>query len=82
MDTGFFHADPHPGNMLRTPDGRLVIIDFGLMTKITDDQKYGMIDAISHLIHRDYSEIGNDFVKLDFIPKDVDTSPIVPALSR
>ena len=31
--SGFFHADPHPGNMLRTPDGRLVILDFGLMTK-------------------------------------------------
>lgn len=39
LDTGFFHADPHPGNMLRTPQGQLVILDFGLMTKITDDQK-------------------------------------------
>ena len=39
LDTGFFHADPHPGNMLRAPDGRLVILDFGLMTRITDDQK-------------------------------------------
>ena len=82
LETGFFHADPHPGNMLRTPDGKLVILDFGLMTKITDDQKYGMIEAIAHLIHRDYSEIGNDFVNLDFIPRGVDTSPIVPALAR
>lgn len=41
-----------------------------------------MIDAIAHLIHRDYQEIGDDFVKLDFIPKGVDTAPIVPALSR
>ena len=68
--------------MLRTPDGKLVILDFGLMTKITDDQKYGMIEAIGHLIHRDYSEIGNDFVNLDFIPKNVDTTPIIPALAR
>lgn len=82
LDTGFFHADPHPGNMLRTPEGKLVILDFGLMTQITDDQKYGMIEAIAHLIHRDYSEIGNDFVNLDFIPKGVDTAPIVPALAR
>ena len=82
LETGFFHADPHPGNMLRTPDGKLVILDFGLMTKITEDQKYGMIEAIAHLIHRDYSEIGNDFVNLDFIPRGVDTSPIVPALAR
>jgi aarF domain-containing kinase len=66
-----------PGNMLRTEDGRLVILDFGLMTKITDDQKYGMIEAIAHLIHRDYSEIGNDFVNLDFIPRGVDTGLVV-----
>ena len=36
LDTGFFHADPHPGNMLRTPEGQLVILDFGLMTEVTE----------------------------------------------
>eukprot|EP01036_Dinobryon_divergens_P038678 gene38678-50808_t len=68
--------------MLRTPDGKLVILDFGLMTQITDNQKYGMIEAIAHLIHRDYDQIGNDFVKLDFIPEGVDVAPIIPALAR
>lgn len=82
LETGFFHADPHPGNMMRTPEGQLVILDFGLMTRITDDQKFGMIEAIAHLIHRDYEKIGEDFVNLDFIPKDVDTRPIIPALAR
>lgn len=82
LDKGLFHADPHPGNMLRTPDGRLAILDFGLMTSITDDQRYGMVEAISHLVHRDYAEIGGDFQKLDFIPEGVDVKPIVPALSR
>jgi len=82
LDKGLFHADPHPGNMLRTPDGRLAILDFGLMTRITDDQRYGMVEAIAHLVHRDYAEIGADFRNLDFIPKDVDVQPVVPALSR
>ena len=68
--------------MLRSPDGKLVILDFGLMTKITDNQKYGMIEAIAHLIHRDYARIGDDFVNLDFIPEGTDTAPIVPALAR
>ena len=82
LDGGFFHADPHPGNMMRTTDGKLAILDFGLMTEITEDQKYGIIEAIAHLINRDYTEIGQDFVNLDFIPKGTDTRPIVPALTK
>lgn len=82
LDTGFFHADPHPGNLIRTPDGRLAILDFGLMTQIDDNIKYGMIEAISHLIHRDYEAIVKDFVTLDFIPEDTDLKPILPVLGR
>lgn len=44
--------------------------------------RYGMMEAIAHLIHRDYDQIGNDFVNLDFIPRGTDTTPIVPALTR
>ena len=82
LDTGFFHADPHPGNMIRTPDGRLAILDFGLMTEIDDNIKYGMIEAISHLVHRDYESIVADFVTLDFIPPNTDLSPILPVLAK
>lgn len=82
LDTGFFHADPHPGNLIRTPDGKLAILDFGLVTKLTDDQKYGMIEAIAHLIHRDYEAIVKDFVKLDFIPEGVNLDPILPVLAK
>ncbi|XWS35106.1 hypothetical protein CRYUN_Cryun21dG0097800 [Craigia yunnanensis] len=82
LDTGFFHADPHPGNLIRTPDGKLAILDFGLVTKLTDDQKYGMIEAIAHLIHSDYAQIVKDFVKLDFIPEGVNLEPILPVLAK
>lgn len=64
-------SDPHPGNLIRTPEGKLAILDFGLMTQITDNQKFGMIEAISHLVHRDYEGIGDDFKRLDFIPEEV-----------
>jgi len=81
LECGFFHADPHPGNMMRTNDGKLAILDFGLMTEVTENQRYGMIEAIAHLLNRDYSEIGQDFINLDFIPEGTDTKPIVPALT-
>ncbi|KAM3356887.1 hypothetical protein P3S68_023601 [Capsicum galapagoense] len=82
LDTGFFHADPHPGNLIRTPEGKLAVLDFGLVTKLTDDQKYGMIEAIAHLIHRDYGAIVKDFVKLGFIPDGVNLQPILPVLAK
>ena len=34
LDVGFFHGDPHPGNLLVDRDGRLVLIDFGLCAEI------------------------------------------------
>ncbi|KAL6582025.1 hypothetical protein OROMI_006039 [Orobanche minor] len=82
LDTGFFHADPHPGNLIRTSDGKLAIVDFGLVTKLTNDQKYGMIEAIAHLIHRDYGAIVKDFVKLGFIPEGANLEPILPVLAK
>jgi aarF domain-containing kinase len=82
LDTGFFHADPHPGNLIRTPDGRLAVLDYGLMTEIDDEIKYGMIEAISHLIHRDYEAIVQDFVTLQFIPQGTDLTPILPVLAK
>ena len=30
LDTGLLHADPHPGNLVRTPDGQICILDFGM----------------------------------------------------
>lgn len=52
------------------------------MTTVDDDVKYGMIEAISHLVHRDYEAIVEDFVTLQFIPKDVDLKPLLPVLAR
>lgn len=70
------------GNLIRTPDGRLAILDFGLMTEVDDSIKYGMIEAISHLIHRDYEAIVQDFVTLQFIPEGTDLTPILPVLAK
>ena len=35
LEHGFFHADPHPGNLLALEDGRLCYLDFGMMSEVT-----------------------------------------------
>ncbi|KAK9838371.1 hypothetical protein WJX81_007765 [Elliptochloris bilobata] len=82
LDTGLFHADPHPGNLIRTPDGRLAILDMGLMTRVDETISVGMLEAIAHLVHRDYDRIVQDFVTLQFIPRGTDLSPIMPVLAK
>ena len=39
---GFFHADPHPGNVLLTPDGRLALLDVGMVGQISEDLQEGL----------------------------------------
>ncbi|PIG90975.1 AarF/ABC1/UbiB kinase family protein [Gloeocapsopsis sp. IPPAS B-1203] len=82
LEHGFFHADPHPGNLLATPDGKLAYLDFGMMSEIKPQQRYGLIEAIVHMVNRDFEGLAHDYVKLDFLTPDTDLTPIIPALAR
>ncbi|MEL6813547.1 MAG: AarF/ABC1/UbiB kinase family protein [Cyanobacteria bacterium J06598_3] len=80
LEFGFFHADPHPGNLFAMPDGRMAYIDFGMTDQLDQQTKETLVDSVVHLINRDYVDLANDFVKLGFLTPDVDVRPIVPAL--
>lgn len=81
LEHGFFHADPHPGNLLATPDGKLAYLDFGMMSEIKPYQRYGLIEAVVHLVNRDFDALAQDYVKLEFLDPTVDVTPITPALA-
>ncbi|MGB3767539.1 MAG: AarF/ABC1/UbiB kinase family protein [Phormidesmis sp.] len=80
LEFGFFHADPHPGNLFAMPDGRMAYIDFGMTDQLDQLTKETLVDSVVHLINKDYADLANDFVKLGFLTPDVDVRPIVPAL--
>lgn len=81
LESGFFHADPHPGNLLAMSDGRLAYLDFGMMSEIKPYQRYGLIQAVVHLVNRDFESLAQDYVQLDFLSEDTDLTPIIPALA-
>ena len=81
LESGFFHADPHPGNLLAMSDGRLAYLDFGMMSEIKPYQRYGLIQAIVHLVNRDFESLAQDYIQLDFLSEDTDLRPIIPALA-
>ncbi|MBD2603108.1 AarF/ABC1/UbiB kinase family protein [Scytonema hofmannii FACHB-248] len=82
LEHGFFHADPHPGNLLATTDGKLAYLDFGMMSEIQPLQRYGLIEAIVHVVNRDFEGLAKDYVKLDFLSPETDLTPIIPAFAR
>ncbi|KAM3574399.1 hypothetical protein VYU27_003692 [Nannochloropsis oceanica] len=80
LENGFFHADPHAGNLLCTPEGKLCYLDFGMMSYVESNQRYGIIEAVIHLVNRDFNSLASLYQRMGFIPGDVDTQPIITAL--
>ncbi|WP_269611803.1 ABC1 kinase family protein [Prochlorococcus marinus] len=79
IEHGFFHADPHPGNILAMEDGRLCYLDFGMMSNITQQSRIGLIRAVVHLVNKRFDKLSYDFVQLGFLSEEVDLTPIAPA---
>jgi len=82
LENGFFHADPHGGNLLATPDGKLCYLDFGMMSYVEAHQRYGIIEAVVHLVNRDFVSLTELYKRLKFIPEDIDPQPVIIALER
>jgi predicted unusual protein kinase regulating ubiquinone biosynthesis (AarF/ABC1/UbiB family) len=80
LEFGFFHADPHPGNLFATPEGQMAYIDFGMMDQLDQDAKETLVDAVVHLINKDYEDLARDFIQLGFLAPGTDIMPIIPAL--
>ena len=82
LEHGFFHADPHPGNLLAMADGRLAYLDFGMMSEVSRESRTGLIQAVVHLVNRNFGKLSKDFVSLGFLAEDVNLEPIVPAFEK
>ncbi|XP_057477847.1 uncharacterized protein LOC130765445 isoform X2 [Actinidia eriantha] len=80
LEVGFFHADPHPGNLVATKDGSLAYFDFGMMGDIPHHYRVGLIQVLVHFVNRDSLGLANDFLSLGFIPEGVDIQAISDAL--
>jgi predicted unusual protein kinase regulating ubiquinone biosynthesis (AarF/ABC1/UbiB family) len=67
LEDGFFHADPHPGNLRVMPDGRLAFFDFGMVGRLEAELQSKLINAFFHTIERDVHGLVEDMVRLGFI---------------
>ncbi|KAK9740777.1 hypothetical protein RND81_03G059300 [Saponaria officinalis] len=81
LEYGFYHADPHPGNLLRTYDGKLAYLDFGMMGEFKEELRDGFIEACLHLVNRDFKALATDFVTLGLLPPTAEKEAVTNALT-
>ena len=65
--TGLVHADPHEGNIMLADDGRLVFLDFGLMSRVEGDIMEAFASGIQCVLSKDYRGLVDAFVATGFI---------------
>ena len=80
LEDGFFHADPHPGNLLVMDSGHLAFFDFGMVGRITPQLQTQMIDAFFHVVARDVKGLGQDIINLNFLKPGVDPETVRPVV--
>ena len=82
LEDGFFHADPHPGNLLVMPDGRLAFFDFGMVGRIPPELQSKMIDAFFHVVGKDPAGIAQDLIDLDFMKPGTNPEIVRPVVEK
>jgi predicted unusual protein kinase regulating ubiquinone biosynthesis (AarF/ABC1/UbiB family) len=80
LEDGFFHADPHPGNLLVMDNGRLAFFDFGMTGRITPRLQSEMITAFFHVVGRDVPGLAQDLINLNFLKPSVDPETVRPVI--
>lgn len=64
LDDGFFHADPHPGNILVGDEMQLCFIDWGMVGRLTDEDRYELLDLLAAVVDKDSQKLTKTFVRI------------------
>ncbi len=71
METGFFHADPHPGNIFVNQGGQLILLDFGMVGNIGSQQKQQLFELMTALMAGDGAKCSFYIDQLGFVRREV-----------
>lgn len=73
---GFFHADPHPGNILVLPGNRLGLLDFGMVGRIDEGLREDIEDLLISIVNGDSSHLTTLILRIGDVPRDLDETAL------
>jgi ubiquinone biosynthesis protein len=79
---GFYHADPHRGNVLLTPDGRLALLDFGLLGRVDDDTRRSLALLLLAVAQNRADDVADQILGLSLTLLDADEPGFIHELRR
>ncbi|WP_150270232.1 ABC1 kinase family protein [Paenibacillus tepidiphilus] len=79
---GFFHADPHPGNVMLLEDGRLALIDFGMAGRLSEEMKDALSALVIALMRRNTDSMVRAILRMGVIPGEVDRAALHDDMDR
>ncbi len=82
MIHGWFHADPHPGNILVDPAGNLVLLDFGLVVELDDEVRLGITRLLLAAVRQDFDGVVAAYHRLGMIRDEANTALLQHAAQR
>ena len=76
LEDGVFHADPHAGNLLVDPAGRLVLLDFGMVLQVERETRRRLVETVLAAARQDVDGVINGFYELGILDPDVDRGTV------
>jgi len=76
LEDGVFHADPHAGNLLVDPQGRLVLLDFGMVLQVERETRRRLVETVLAAARQDVEGVINGFYELGILDPDADRGTI------
>ena len=73
---GLFHADPHPGNLLVSADGKVILLDFGMVVDVPKEMRWHLVTTVFAAIRRDTEGVIAGFQSLGFVEPGADMARI------
>lgn len=73
---GLFHADPHPGNLLVAADGKVVLLDFGMVVNVPREMRWHLVTTVFAAIRRDTDGVIAGFESMGFVEPGADMSKV------
>lgn len=83
LSVGVVHADPHPGNMIITGEGKKVcLLDFGMTVQVPPAHRKAWAKCVVHLVRQEHEAVLDDLIDIGFFPQDCPRDKILPVMSK